>query len=351
MLGGVSFVSTIRMSKTDQLLDLMMFFEDGRWRIPRRLAQVLLVLLAVFIGWGMVISHTPDVLETPRQPQAALGVHMVDAGIGVASTLLDKRGGYISNDVTPPAWWLDNIQNWEFGVLKMTRDFARVLRNELSRSQSQSTEDAALAQAEPKFSIDHDSWMFPRAEGKYREGISLLQDYRARLAAADNTAHFHANAENLVDYLQVVEKRLGNMVQRLGMSVGKVTVDDASFDALAETGQSRPAPGQVGETVERTSWFSIDDVFFEARGTVWALLAILQAAETDFAAVLTDKQASIQYRQILRELEAANAPLRTPMILNGGGFSMWPNHSLVMASYLGSANAALANLIGLLENG
>lgn len=339
------------MSKTDKLLDLLMFVEDGRWRIPRRLAQVLLLLFAVLVGWGMFISQTPPVPANSSQPQTAAGVATVDAGIAVASTLLDKRGGYISNDITPPSWWLDNIQNWEFGVLKMTRDFARVLRNEMSRSQSQSTEDPALAQAEPKFSIDHDSWMFPRAEGKYREGISLLQDYRSRLLAADSSAHFHANAENLVDYLQVVEKRLGNMVQRLGMSVGKVTVDDASLEALAAAGNDHPRPGAAGESVERTSWFAIDDVFFEARGTVWALLAILQAAETDFAAVLTDKQASIQYRQILRELEAANAPLRTPMILNGGGFAMWPNHSLVMASYLGSANAALANLIGLLENG
>lgn len=303
-----------------------------------------MILLSMYYSWA------PDPLRSARQRSHPVGVQSTDALINVADTLLTKNGGYISNDVTPPSWWLDNIQNWEFGVLMQVRDFTRVLRNELSRSQSQSTEDPALIIAEPKFSIDNDSWMFPRAEGAYREGIHALQDYRNRLAANANDTHFYARADNLVDWLNVVEKRLGNSVQQLGMSVGKIAVSDQTLEIAAEAGTT-PTPSDIGERIEKTAWYRIDDVFYEARGTAWALLILFEAAEADFAEVLTDKNATVSYRQIVRELEAANAGLATPWIMNGGGFNMWPNHSLVMASYLSAANTAISNLINLLENG
>lgn len=333
------------------LVKIIAFFQDlfearsGRYLVPVALIGLILVI------YGMWISFPPPAPRYSDQRQDKIGVQTVDAGLAVAHTLLEKRGGYISNDVTPPAWWLDNIKNWEFGVLKQLRDFNRVLRNEISRSQSQSAEDKLLAQAEPKFNIDNKAWMFPRAEAQYRAGADLLQQYRDGLAQGAPDAHFYANAENLVDWMSVVEKRLGSLVQRLGMSVGKVTVNDENTPRADGPNGEGPAPKQISESVEKTPWLEIDDVFFEARGTAWALLSLLDAAEADFAEILSDKQASLQYRQILRELEGANKPLRTIMIMNGSGYSLFANHSLVMASYLGAANSALANLIGLLENG
>ena len=73
------------------------------------------------------------------------GYATVDTLIRVTSTLLDKPGGYLRNDVLPPGVWLDNIPSWEYGVLVQVRDLAKVLRNDYSRSQSQSIEDPDLA--------------------------------------------------------------------------------------------------------------------------------------------------------------------------------------------------------------
>ena len=307
-------------------------------------AAVLLILLVIGALWSvtpapLTLSESERGLRGPGN--GATSTRML---IRIGDSLLSKSGGYISNDVTPPAWWLDNIQNWEFGVLLQIRDFTRVLRNEISRSQSQSTEDPALGQAEPFFNVHNDSWLFPAAETEYRKGLEQLQDYLDRLQSQPQQAQFYARADNLVDWLRVVEKRLGSLVQRLGMSVGKQTVADAG---AAETS----GDAEIAESAVRTPWLEIDDVFFEARGSAWALLGLARAAEKDFAAVLNDKNAAVSFRQIIRELESANQGLSTPMILNGGGFSIWPNHSLVMASYLGAANSAVANLIVLLENG
>ena len=111
---------------------------------------------------------------------------------------------------------------------------------------------------------------------------------------------------------------------------------------------SNPQPDQV--TVQ-TSWFEVDDVFFEARGTAWALVHFFRAAEFDFAQVLDDKNANASVRQIIRELEASLQPLGSPMILNGSGYGFFANHSLVMANYLARANAAIINLRELLDQG
>ena len=74
--------------------------------------------------------------------------------IQVAETLLDKRGGYLSNDRLPPGVLMDNMPNWEFGALVQIRDMAKALRNDFSRSQSQSAEDRDLTVAEPQFNFD-----------------------------------------------------------------------------------------------------------------------------------------------------------------------------------------------------
>ena len=61
--------------------------------------------------------------------------------------------------------------------------------------------------------------------------------------------------------------------------------------------------------------------------------------------------ALISLRQIIRELESTQQPLWSPMIMNGGGFGLFANHSLVMASYISRANAAVIDLRNLMEQG
>ena len=101
----------------------------------------------------------------------------------------------------------------------------------------------------------------------------------------------------------------------------------------------------------KTPWLEIDDVFYQARGTSWALIHFLRAAEFDFADVLEKKNATVSLRQIIRELEATQETVFSPIILNGSGFGLVANHSLVMASYISRANAAIINLRELLAEG
>jgi hypothetical protein len=262
--------------------------------------------------------------------------------------MLDKQGGYLSNDVTPPGVYLDNMPNWEFGVLTQVRDMARAFRNDFSRSQSQSAEDKDIIIAEPRFNFDSASWMFPSTESEYREAIHAMERYAKRLADPQQTnAQFYARADNLNDWLGLVDKRLGSLSQRLSMSVGQDVVHlGVAGDKDAQ--QSTPVPAQ---SREKTPWTQIDDVFYEARGQAWALLHFLKAVQVDFAPILANKNAQASLQQIINELESTQQMIWSPMILNGNGFGFVTNHSLIMASYLSRANAALIDLRRLLAVG
>jgi hypothetical protein len=56
-------------------------------------------------------------------------------------------------------------------------------------------------------------------------------------------------------------------------------------------------------------------------------------------------------RQIIRELEGTQQAMFSLMVLNGSGFGLLANHSLVMASYITRANAAITDLRDLLSQG
>ncbi len=67
--------------------------------------------------------------------------------------------------------------------------------------------------------------------------------------------------------------------------------------------------------------------------------------------MLANKNAKVSLEQIIRELEASQETLWSPMVLNGDGFGVLANHSLVMANYISRANAALIDLNELLSKG
>lgn len=315
-------------------------------------ALVLLCAIAMF--W---LNHEPARFDPFERGAAHAKAHGHAQVIGYTTTstlievigvLLDKRGGYLSNDILPPWVFLDNVPNWEFGVLTQSRDLARTLRNDLSRSQTQSTEDTDLAEADPLLHYDNGRWIPPDTEGRYRKGAEALERYLARLSSPGNAgAQFYARADNLAEWLGIVQKRLGSLSQRLSASVGQVRLNtDLAGDTSAR--QSTEAPEAV---MVKTPWTQIDDVFYETRGTAWALVHFLHAMEHDFDEVLRKKNALVSFRQIIRELESALAPLEAPMVLNGTQFGFFANHSLVMANYISRANAAIIDLRKLLQEG
>ena len=151
----------------------------------------LVTYLVVTIVLGIIWSSEPDAFDVQEnaieiadgdESKLVPGYITTAATATVADTLLTKPGGFIRNDVSLPGLYLDNIPNWEQGALNAVRDMARALRNDFSRSQSQSREDPDLILAQTLFNNDSEIWLLPRPESKYREGVDALTSYLNRLS-------------------------------------------------------------------------------------------------------------------------------------------------------------------------
>lgn len=339
--------------KKDDIQD----YTGGSGVIGKFILGLLLVYLLVAMVLGIYWSSEPDTfsvrdhtrtLASTMNREPVTGFATTATMIRIAETLLDKPGGYISNDLLLPGLWLDNMPNWEYGALVQLRDLSRAMRKDISRSQSQSAEDRDLTIAEPQFHFDSGSWAIPSTENEYRRGINALKRYLNRLSdPAQADAQFFARADNLNNWLADLETRLGSLSRTLSESVGKASVSDA----VASLDPDDPLAEDTGGEDVKTPWTKIDDVFYEARGSAWALLHIFRAVEVDFRKVLQDKNAMASVKQIIIELEGTQASMWSPVILNGSGFGVLANHSLTMAAYLSRANAAISDMRDLLSRG
>ncbi len=323
----------------------------------KSITSIAIVVVFLFYLLGVFWSFEPDnfdvraeAINDARQEnlQPVVGYTTTTTLIRVTEKLMDKPGGYLSNDVMPPSILLDNIPAWEFGALVMVRDLALAMRQSFSRSQSQSLENQHLKDAQTKFNIDATSWAMPSSEGQYSSAIADLYKYRHDLADPQiQDSQFYARTDNLQDWLREVEKRLGGYSQRLSSSVGRSQLN-TNLAGDSDASQSTRVDDVV---LVETNWWKIDDEFYESRGACWALLHMLEAVQVDFADVLETKNATVSLNQIIRELKATQSTVWSPMILNGSGFGTVANHSLVMANYISRANAAIIDLRELLNRG
>jgi len=305
------------------------------------------IIIVVVLGGYWSIEPTPfNVVEEAKIRQQI--DHVDDLAVGyvyantlahIAETLLHKNGGYITNDVGLPGLLLDNIPSWEYGALIMLRDGTSALRNHLARSQSQSAEDPDLAVAEPYFYYEHNSWALPSSESEYQKGIDALHAYMVRLSSSNhkNPGHFYSRADNLWQYVEIIIKRLGGLSTQLSASTDRYEAYDLGLEKSA--------------AISQTTWLELDNVFWQARGSCWALLHILKAIKHDFNLILEDKRAMDTVDIMIHEMENALAPITSPMILNGDGYGFSANYSLAMASYVSRANAAALDLRDVMNRG
>jgi len=113
-----------------------------KWTIGMFLITLLLLIFLLQFLW----SREPDVFDVNTHAQEMaeqLNTKVVNGFTTTATlyklvdTLLEKSGGFIENDKMPPGVFMDNMPNWEFGVITQARDMSLTLRNDFSRSQSQ----------------------------------------------------------------------------------------------------------------------------------------------------------------------------------------------------------------------
>lgn len=167
---------------------------------------------------------------------------------------------------------------------------------------------------------DSRDWLYPSTEKRLEQALDGLDGYLAALGEGGE-AGFGDQGEGLAAWLEAVTGSLDELGLRLSASIGsRDELRDLDIDAEA--------------LPTRTPWYRVDDVFFEARGQAWALMHLLEAVQRDQADVLASAGVTERWEQLVAELQRSQRRLWSPLVLNGSGFGIFANHSLVLANHM-----------------
>jgi len=238
----------------------------------------------------------------------------VDAVIQPLDYELNHRFyGWRPNDIIE---WTDNVNNYQLGVLEVTRRTSRILAERLSRTGSSSSFDPNLETAMNWFMIKADRYWFPSAESKYRDGLEELREYYYNLEKGE--AQFYTRTDNLIPLLSAYQDLLGSCDENL---VKKYEADGSPV-----------------------SFFKADDYFFYSKGVVSTLYTILKAIEVDFN-IMVSREGGLEVLHHAIEMCHEAVEIDPWLVLNSDHSSIFANHRSNMAAPISHARFYLGVLI------
>jgi hypothetical protein len=198
-----------------------------------------------------VISHAID-----SSKKKIPGVAFVTATIQpLAYELNDRFWGWRPNDILN---FTDNINNFQLGVLEVTRRTTVALTERLSRTGSVESLNKNLERAMDWLMTKPDRYWFPSPESRYEDALEEITAYKNNLQ--NGTAVFYSRADTLLPLLTSYDNLLGSCDEN-----------------LIKTKESSGEP---------ISWSRVDDYFYYAKGVASALETILEAVMEDFQSTL-----------------------------------------------------------------
>jgi hypothetical protein len=257
-------------------------------------------------------THTfAEIEETKPRPK---GVAFVEATIKPLSYELHERfWGWRVNDILNVT---DNVNNFQLGVLEVTRRTAVILAERISRTGATAAFDRNLENAMNWFMIKADTYWFPSPESKYNDGLDELRNYQKNLEKGE--ARFHTRTDNLIPLLMAYEDLLGSCEENLV----KAKEDDGSS----------------------ISFFKADDYFFYAQGVASAMRTILEAVLEDFLNVLESRRGTDVLHHAIESCHHASEidPL---LITNSSLSGILANHRANLAAPMSHARFYMNVLI------
>ena len=154
-------------------------------------------------------GHLPAAAPTPVV--RPVGVALVDAIIKPLDYELGERfWGWRPNDIINIT---DNVENFQLGVLEVTRRAIVELAQRISRTGSADSFDRNLENAMSWIMTKATDYWFPSPETKYEETLDELRSYKTKLL--NGNAFFYTRADNLIPLFEVFEDLLGSCDQNL----------------------------------------------------------------------------------------------------------------------------------------
>jgi hypothetical protein len=242
------------------------------------------------------------------------GATFVDAVIQPIDFELNKRfWGWRPNDIINVT---DNINNFQLGVLEVTRRATIMLSDRISRTGSTDRLNPHLEDAANWLMVTATRYWIPSPESKYKECIKELEDYKQELIKG--SASFHIRADNLIPLLASFEDLLGSCDENL---VKQKDEDGSSI-----------------------SFFKADDYFYYAKGVASTMATILEAVHYDFLPTLENRHGAELLHHALLSCRQASG-LSPLLITNTALDGIFANHRANMAAPISHARFYIGQLI------
>jgi hypothetical protein len=303
-----------------------------------RIALLVLLVLVVFCVVVMVVnSRKPQYLALEGLDKKVKGAYFAQVNEMLVRDMADN---WLPNDIFWPTALLDNMPNFQLGVLEVVRYNVRVLRDNLSRMRTTDRLDPSAEAAFTNLSNDPFKWWFPSAESKWKLALAQLETYNRNLASGKS--HFYARADNLIELLNQYLSLMGGVNTRL---INAPRDLKTTLGIEEQKDKTSPAPSVDIDI----PWTKIDDNFYYAQGVAYALHESFRAIRVDFNGVLTDKNSLTLVDKILEILGRCNfEPL---IVFNGNPDSVFANHSLNLSGIFNDARQKMNSLTVALMQG
>jgi len=257
-------------------------------------------------------------VDLASKVQGARGVAFVTAVIKPLDYELNSRfWGWRPNDILD---FTDNVNNYQLGVLEVTRRTVVVLAERISRKGGNDEFNKHVENAMNWLMIKPDSYWFPSPESKYDDALDELRAYIESLK--QGKASFYTRPDNLIPLLQVFEDLMGSCEENL--------VKDHE------------------KSGEKVSHFRADDYFFYAKGVADAMGTILEAVMEESAQTVEPRRGSELLETIITECHHAKA-INPLYITNADLSGFLANHRANLAARISGARYALGLLINTLS--
>jgi len=259
------------------------------------LIVVIIVLPVLWYGVGGVLVHTIDDDTTYAvvvEPGASKAVATAEALIRRET---ETHRWTASDPFFMPSSWLDNMPNFQQGLISALSRFAIEMSDQIGRVRGSSQVDADLDKAAGLLKYPGHVWIFDLstslaptapARSQYLAAANSLASYNARLAQGD--AVFERRSDNLLATIDRITADLGS---------ASAVIDEA----LVELGAFS---------------FDADDVFYRTKGRLYGYFMLLEGMGEDFREVLQERDLDTVWAEMLKSLRAA-AEMDPLLVING----------------------------------
>jgi hypothetical protein len=290
----------------DRVRDRLTVFGSGR-SVVRILAALVLLIVIYYVGGALWVHTIDDDTDfTPPQPIAG-GSRSVDMAAALIEREVEDNGWTPNDPFFLPGSVLDNMPNFQLGMIYGMSRFGNALAEQLARSRGTSAVDPDVDRAAGLLRYPGDVWVFnfgtslaPTAtsESQYKAAVRALRAYNQRVA--DGSATFERRADNLIDTLERFNNDLGSA--------------SAIIDEHLRQHSGFPIS------------FSADDIFYQTKGRLYAYYMLLKTLGQDFEQVLEERNLKGVWNQMLESAREA-AEQQPWVVLNGGPSSQFvPSH-------------------------